>query len=124
MVLTWNYSITADEQNNSQSFFSIEWSKFNLSSLLFDRIALKAFVGLFKPPLVYEEPLFPRIVVDRNHKTDSVTLHINNVSRDDEGQYKIGYIKDVLGTVLAELVMNLTVLGKCIILYLYTCTLH
>ena len=53
-------------------------------------------------------------MVDRNHKSDSVSLHINDMRRDDEGHYKIKYIKDLFGTILADLVVNLTVLGKCI----------
>ena len=116
MVLIWNYSLTADEQTGSQTFFLINWSKFNLSSLVFGTIATKTFVAIVGPPAIsYQEPLSPHIVVDRNHKTDSVSLHINNVTRDDEGQYKIEYIKDLAGTVLADLVMNLTVLSKFII---------
>ncbi|XP_068686493.1 tyrosine kinase receptor Cad96Ca-like isoform X2 [Montipora foliosa] len=111
VVLTWSYSLTADEQTNSQSFFVIQWFKFNLSSLAFDRIASKTFISTLAPnSLVYQEPLSPHIVIDKNHKTDSVTLHINDVKIDDEGQYKIRYVKDILGNVLAELVMNLTVL--------------
>ena len=115
MVLTWNYTLTADEQTNSQQFFAIEWSKFNMSSLVFDRIAVKTFVAFVGFP-TYQEPLSPHIVVDRNHTTDSVSLHINDVRRDDEGHYKIEYIEDFAGTVLADLVMNLTILGECIIL--------
>ncbi|XP_068685507.1 hemicentin-2-like [Montipora foliosa] len=111
VVLTWNYSLTADEQTNSQTFFIVKWSKFNLSSLVFDTIASKTFVGVFDPPSInYQEPLSPHIVVNRNHKTDTVSLHINELRRDDEGQYKIEYIKDIAGTLLADLVMNLTVL--------------
>ncbi|XP_068733675.1 uncharacterized protein [Montipora capricornis] len=110
VVLTWNYSLTADEQTNSQSFFLIQWFKFNLSSLVFDQIASKTFISLVNPPLSYGEPLSPHIVIDRNHKTDSVTLHINDVKRDDEGQYKIQYVKDPFGPALGELVLNLTVL--------------
>ena len=119
MVLTWNYSLTDDEQTDSETFFLITWSKFNLSSLVFDRIATKQFTAIVGPPIIsYQEPLSPHIVVDRNHKTGSVSLHINDVSRDDEGQYKIEYIKDFAGTVLADLVINLTVLGKFTMLYL------
>ncbi|XP_068733267.1 neuronal growth regulator 1-like [Montipora capricornis] len=110
VVLTWNYSLTSDEQTNSQSFFLIQWFKFNLSSMVFDQIASKTFFSRVNPPLSYGEPLSPHIVIDRNHKTDSVTLHINDVKRDDEGQYKIRYVKDVFATVLAKLVLNLTVL--------------
>ena len=117
MVLTWNYSLTADEQTNSQTFFAINWSKFNLSSVVFDTIATKTFVAIVGPPTIsYQEPSSPHIVVDRNHKTDSVSLHINYVRRDDEGQYKIEYINDLAGTILADLVINLTVLGECIII--------
>ncbi|XP_068686490.1 hemicentin-1-like [Montipora foliosa] len=109
VVLTWNYTLTAAEQTNSQSFFSIQWFRFNLSSLVLDRIASKTFLSFLIPPLSYQEPLSPHILIDKNHKTDSVTLHINDVKRDDEGQYKIQY-KDISGNVLAELAMNLTVL--------------
>ncbi|XP_068686491.1 B-cell receptor CD22-like [Montipora foliosa] len=104
VVLTWNYSLTTAEQSNSQQFFAIEWSKFNLSSLVFDKIALKTFVALVGVP-TYREPLSPHILVDRNHKTDSVSLIINDVRTDDEGQYKIEYIEDFAGTVVADLVM-------------------
>ncbi|XP_068685558.1 fibroblast growth factor receptor 3-like isoform X2 [Montipora foliosa] len=110
VVLTWSYSLTADEQTNSQSFFSIVWFKFNLSSWVFDRIASKTFISALAPnSLFYQEPLSPHIVIDKNDKTDLVTLQINNVNTDDEGQYKIRYVKDSDGNVLAELAMNLTV---------------
>ncbi|XP_068685596.1 neural cell adhesion molecule 1-like isoform X2 [Montipora foliosa] len=110
VVLTWSYSLTADEQTNSRSFFSIQWFKFNLSSRAFDRIASKTFISALAPnSLVYQEPLSPHIVIDKNDKTDLVTLQINNVNTDDEGQYKIRYVKDSDGNVLAELAMNLTV---------------
>ena len=122
MVLTWNYTLTADEQTDTQSFFLIQWFKFNFSSLVFDQIATKTFFSFVNPPLSYQEPLSPHIVIDKNHKTDSVTLHINDVKRDDEGQYKIRFVKDIFGNVLADLAMNLTVLGECIILQHYkTC---
>ncbi|XP_068733728.1 protein CEPU-1-like [Montipora capricornis] len=76
---------------------------------MFDQIASKAFISVLDPLLSYQEPLSPHIVIDKNNKTDSVTLHINNVREDDEGQYKIRYV-DSGGNVLAELAMNLTVL--------------
>ncbi|XP_068733682.1 limbic system-associated membrane protein-like isoform X2 [Montipora capricornis] len=110
VVLTWNYALTTDEQAKSQIFFSIQWSKFNSSLLMFDQIASKTFISANNPPTSYGEPLSPHIVIDRNHKTDYVTLHITVLKLDDEGQYKIQYVTDIGGNVLAELVMNLTVL--------------
>ena len=116
VVLTWSYALTTDEQANSQTFFLIQWFKFNSSLLMFDQIASKTFISVLDPPLIYHESSSPHIVIDKNHKTDSVTLHINNVRGDDEGQYKIRYVIDSGGNVLAELAMNLTVLGKCVML--------
>ena len=123
VVLTWNYTLTTNEQANSQNFFLIQWFKFNSSLLMFDQIAAKQFFSLLDPPLIYHESLSPHIVIDKNHKTDSVTLHINDVKTDDEGRYKIQYVKDSGGNVLAELAMNLTVLGKCVML-LYCLSLY
>ena len=120
VVLTWNYALTTDEQANSQSFFLIQWFKFNLSLLVFDQIASKQFLSIQIPSLSYKELLSPHIVIDKNHKTDSVTLHINDVKIDDEGQYKIRYGTDISGKNFAELAMNLTVLGECVTLLIVT----
>ena len=71
--LTWNYSLTDDEELKSQTFYSIKWSRITQSNSGYDNIGTKTFaidVGF----LIYGEPNKPHIVVDRN---DPATLHIN-----------------------------------------------
>ena len=108
MSLTWQYTLTADEQNKSQSFHIILWKKLDQSRLNYDKIGSKFFlqgVGV----TLYVEPKAPHIEIDRK---DSATLHISNVRREDEGTYKIEYSLELNGTVLAEHEVNVTVLGK------------
>ena len=45
-------------------------------------------------------------------RSDQATLHIKNVRREDEGTYRIEYILESDGSVLAEQKVNLTVLGE------------
>ena len=106
--LTWQYSLTADEQLKSQTFNVITWKKFNPSSLNYEKIGSRVFAKFAGVP-AYSEPRAPHIEIDRN---DPATLHINNVRREDEGTYKIEYSLELDGTVLADHEVNVTVLGK------------
>ena len=59
--------------------------------------------------ITYGEPQAPHIVIDRD---DQATLNIKDVRREDEGTFKIEYILESDGTVVAEQRVNLTVLGN------------
>ena len=104
--LTWQYTLTADQQLKSQTLYGITWKK--LSSSNYKKIGSIVFLKIFGVP-AYSEPRAPHIKIDRN---DPATLHIANVSRDDEGTYKIEYSLEADGTVLADHEVNVTVLGK------------
>ena len=105
MTLTWSYSLTAAEQANS-NLYNVKWSKFNYSSLLYTAIAsFSIFGGTF-----INEPNGPHIVVGRPIASDSATLVINDVKRNDEGLYKIEY--SLSSGTLTESEVNLTVVGK------------
>jgi len=104
--LAWQYSLTADELLQSQTLFFISWKKLNQSTSNYDQIATKGFlkaIGLY-----YQEPRSLRITINKN---DQATLHIKDVRREDEGTYKIEFILQADGTVLAEQRVNFTVLG-------------
>lgn len=106
--LTWKFNLTADEQAKSQTFYLIYWKKFNPSRSDYDLIGSKTFLN-FLGTLSYNEPRAPHIEINRN---DPATLLINDVRTEDEGTYKIEYIVEVDGTVLADHEVNVTVLGK------------
>ena len=109
MSLAWQYSLTADELLQSQTQYIIRfWRKLNQSTSNYVQIGTKSYfrvVGV----IGYAEPQTPHIVIDRN---DQATLHIKDVKREDEGTYKIEYILESDGTVVAGQIVNLTVLGK------------
>ena len=106
--LTWNYTLTADEQAKSQSLYTIKWKKCTSSSSDYVLIGSKTFLSSIGVPL-YQEPSAPHINIDKN---DPATLLINNVRREDEGTYKIEYSVVADGAVLADHEVNVTVLGK------------
>ena len=106
--LTWQYSLTADEQLKSQTFYGITWKKRYLLSLNYEKIGSIVFLQL-AGSRTYSEPKAPHIEIDRNVLA---TLHINNVRRENEGTYKIEYSLEFDGTVLADHEVNVTVLGK------------
>ena len=106
--LTWQFNLTAAEQLKSDNLHLITWKKFNQLSSKYDTIGTKSFLKAVGQPL-YNEPRAPHIKLDRN---DPATLHINNVRREDEGTYKIGYSLEIDATVLADHEINVTVLGK------------
>ena len=81
---------------------------FNSSSSDYDIIGAKLFLSTHGK-LYYNEPRAPHIEIN---KIDPATLLINNVRTEDEGTYKIEYIVEVDGTVLADHEVNVTVLGK------------
>ena len=109
MTLTWSYSLTAGEQANS-NVYNVKWFKFNSSSLLYTEIASYAIFG--GENII--EPNEPHIVVGRPIASDSATLLINDVKRNDEGLYKIEY--SLVSGKLNESEVNLTVLGKFLFL--------
>ena len=108
MSLVWQYSLNADELLQSQTQYFLFWKKLNQSTSIYDQIGAIHFVkivGAFS----YQEPRSPHIVIDRS---DQATLHIKDVRKDDEGTYKIEFVLESDGTVVAEQRKNLTVLGK------------
>ena len=109
--LTWQYTLTADQQLKSGNFHLITWKKLNQLSSNYNTIGTKTFLKVIGSP-TYVEPRAPHIEIDRN---DSATLHINNVGKQDEGTYKIEYSLEIDGTVLAEHEVNVTVLGKLVL---------
>ena len=110
--LTWQFNLTAAEQLKSDNLYLITWKKLNQLSSNYNTIGTKSFLKLIGRPS-YNEPRAPHIKIDRN---DPATLHINNVSREDEGTYKIEYSLELDGTVLADHEVNVTVLGKCFVI--------
>ena len=108
MSLAWQYSLTADELLQSQTYYLIIWRKLNQSTLNYDQIGTITYLK-FPGAIFYGEPQAPRILSDRS---DQATLHIKNVRRDDEGTYKIEFTLKQDGSVLTEQRVNLTVLGK------------
>ena len=106
--LTWNYTLTADEQTKSQTLYLIKWKKFNPPSSDYVLIGSITFLNTIGKPL-YDEPRAPHIEIS---KQDPATLLINDVRREEEGTYKIEYSLELDGTVLADHEVNVTVLGK------------
>ena len=109
MTLTWSYSLTAAEQA-SRDFYIVKWLKFNSSSLVYTEIASYIIFGGEN----FNEPNEPHIVVGRPIASDSATLLINDVKRNDEGLYKIEY--SLVSGKLNESEISLTVLGKFLFL--------
>ena len=107
--LTWSYSLTAAEQANS-NIYVVKWVKFNSSSLVYTEIASYIIFGGEN----FNEPNEPHIVVGRPIASDSATLLINDVKRNDEGLYKIEY--SLASGKLNESEISLTVLGKFLFL--------
>ena len=111
MSLTWNYTLTADEQTASQTFFRITWRKFNLGTSSFDEFA--SYLKITGTNALFTEPNEPRIVVDRSIGTSSASLQFKGVRLEDEGIYKIEISVTFPGTAaIAEQEFNLTVVGK------------
>ena len=108
MSLTWNYTLTADERNKSQSFYLIKWKKLSLSSSDYVLIGSKTFLSAVGTPS-YSEPSAPHIEIDKNYPA---TLLINKVRREDQGTYKIEYSVQFNGAVLADHEVTVIVLGK------------
>ena len=111
MSLTWNYTLTADEQTASQTFFKVTWRKLNLGTSTFDEFA--SYLKIIGNYPAFSEPNAPRIVVDRSISTSSALLQFKNVRLEDEGIYKFEVSVTFPGTVnIAEQEFNLTVVGK------------
>ena len=111
LSLTWNYTLTANEQTASQTFFKVTWRKFNLGTPSFDEFA--SYVKFTGSNPTFFEPNAPRIVVDRSIGTSSALLQFKDVRLEDEGIYKIEVSVTFPGTAtIAEQELNLTVVGK------------
>lgn len=85
--LTWNYSLTSYEQNNSQTLFMVRWRKFDVGTSSFDVFA--TYVKITGSSAAYHQPNSPRIVVDRSTGNVSATLQFKNVRLEDAGIYKV-----------------------------------
>ena len=85
--LTWNYSLTSYEQNNSQTLFMVIWRKFDVGTSSFDVFA--TYVKITGSSAAYRQPNAPRIVVDRSTGNVSATLQFKNVRLEDAGIYKV-----------------------------------
>lgn len=85
--LTWNYSLTSYEQNNSQTLFMVRWRKFDVGTSSFDVFA--TYVKITGSSAAYHQPNAPRIVVDRSTGNVSATLRVKNVRLEDAGIYKV-----------------------------------
>lgn len=111
MSLTWNYTLTANEQTASQTFFKVTWRQFNLGTSSFDELA--SYVKFIGSNPTFFEPNAPRVVVDRSIGTSSASLEFNDVRLEYEGIYKIEVSVRFPGTVtVAEQEVNFTVMGK------------
>ncbi|XP_022793275.1 hemicentin-1-like [Stylophora pistillata] len=104
--LTWKFTLTADEQNKSQTFYLIQWKKFNQKSSDYDVIASTTFLNLVGIPS-YTEHEAPHIEIVRS---DQATLLIKNVTTEDEGTYRIEYRVQFGATLIADHQVNVTVL--------------
>ncbi|XP_022808216.1 hemicentin-2-like isoform X2 [Stylophora pistillata] len=111
--LTWKFTLTANEQIKSQTFYFIRWTKFNEASSNYDLIGAVTFLGA-TGSRGYAEPRAPHIEIDL---TDQATLLINNVRAEDEGTYKIEFGVQLNGTLLANHEVNVTVLEHPKIVY-------
>ena len=85
--LTWNYSLTSYEQNNSQTLFMVRWRKFDVGTSSFYVFA--TYVKITGSSAAYHQPNAPRIVVDRSTGNVSATLQFKNVRLEDAGIYKV-----------------------------------
>ena len=111
MSLTWNYTLTADEQTASQTFFKVTWRKFNLGTSSFDDFA--SYLKITGSNPTFFEPNAPRIVVDRSISTSSALLQFKDVRLEDEGIYKFEVSVTFPGAAtIAEQLFNLTVKGR------------
>ena len=111
MSLTWNYTLTADEQTASNSFFKVTWKKFNLGTSSFDELAFYLKFAGSSP--FFNEPNAPRIVIDRSTGTSSATLQFMDVRLEDERIYKIEVSVTFPGTVIiVAQEFNVTVKGR------------
>ena len=115
--LTWNYSLTSYEQNNSQTLFMVIWRKFDVGTSSFDVFA--TYVKITGSSAAYRQPNAPRIVVDRSTGNVSATLQFKNVRLEDAGIYKVevsvGWFPGP--TTIADQEFYFIVLGK-------DCTVH
>ena len=111
MSLTWNYTLTANEQTASQTFFKVTWRKLNLRTSSFDEFA--SYLKIIGNNPTFSEPNAPRIVVDRSISTSSALLQFKDVRLEDEGIYKFEVSVTFPGAVtIAEQEFYVTVKGR------------
>ena len=111
MSLTWNFTLTADEQTASKTFLKVTWRKLNLGTSTFDEFASYLKITWNNP--AFSEPNAPRIVVDRSISTSSALLQFKDVTMEDEGIYKIEISVTFPGAAtIAEQEFNVTVKGR------------
>ena len=110
-ALTWLYSLSAEEQTKSQTYFLVKWTKFNDSSSSYNEVANYVKITGLGP--AYTEPEAPHIVTNRAIGTSFASIQINDVRMDDEGIYKIEISVEFPGIVIAaDHEVNLTVSGR------------
>jgi len=109
-ALTWRYSLSAEEQTKSQTYFLVKWTKLNYSSSQYYPIASYIKITGLNPSYTEQAP---HIVTDRSTGTSFASLQINDIRIDDEGIYKIEISVEFSGTLIAAVhEVNLSVLGK------------
>ena len=109
--LSWSYTLTADEQTKSDTYFKVQWTKFNPSSSSYAELFSFSITLGAAPQFSY--PSDPRIVPDSASGRSSSGCKITGVKTDDEGIYKIAISVVFPGfSFVAVQEFNLTVLGK------------
>ena len=105
VTLKWDYSLTTAEQNAANVAISRIWDRGNESHLEF--VASKNFVS--GQSVGYIEEFAPHITISRS---EEATLIINNVTKEDEGVYKLTVRFLILGDLRISRNIYLEVKGK------------
>ena len=105
VTLKWDYSLTTTEQNAANIAISRIWDRGNESHLEF--VASKTFLS--GQAVGYTEDFAPHITISRS---EVATLIINNVTKEDEGVYKLTVRFLTLGDRRISRNFNLEVKGK------------
>ena len=105
VTLKWDYSLTTEEQNAANIAQHGVWDRGNESHLEF--VASKIFVS--GSSLAYVEDFAPHIIVSRS---ETATLIINNVTKEDEAFYKFTVRILTLGDRRSSRNFSLEVRGK------------
>ena len=111
MSLSWSYTLTADEQTKSDTYFKVQWTKFNsISSSYVEFLSFSITLGAAPQ---FSIPSDPRIVSDSTSTRSSSGFKITGVKTDDEGTYQIAISVVFPGTTFVAVhEFNLTVSGK------------